>query len=158
MTTTPDSGKLLHDLRSKCSSLKSAAELYKDCSAAEKKEMLALMNAAARPAAPAPVASAPVKLAVPAKAKRAARAKLKSVGATEAEWILVAQEADATEVAPAPKEKEGKDEAVKPEAEVDLSSGFEVATEEEAPKKTLLQDLLGGGIGMMIVILLILLI
>jgi hypothetical protein len=47
MTNTPDSGKLLHDLRSKCSSLKSAAELYKDCSAAEKKEMLALMNAAA---------------------------------------------------------------------------------------------------------------
>jgi len=47
MTDTPDSGKLLHDLRSKCSSLKSAAELYKDCSAAEKKEMLALMNAAA---------------------------------------------------------------------------------------------------------------
>lgn len=47
MTGTPDSGKLLHDLRSKCSSLKSAAELYKDCSAAEKKEMLALMNAAA---------------------------------------------------------------------------------------------------------------
>ena len=47
MTSSPDSGKLLHDLRSKCSSLKSAAELYKDCSAAEKKEMLALMNAAA---------------------------------------------------------------------------------------------------------------
>ncbi len=47
MTSTPDSGKLLHDLRSKCSSLKSAADLYKDCSAAEKKEMLALMNAAA---------------------------------------------------------------------------------------------------------------
>ena len=47
MTHSPDSGKLLHDLRSKCSSLKSAAELYKDCSAAEKKEMLALMNAAA---------------------------------------------------------------------------------------------------------------
>ncbi len=47
MTTTPDSGKLLHDLRSKCSSLKSAAELYKDCSAPEKKEMLALMYAAA---------------------------------------------------------------------------------------------------------------
>lgn len=47
MTNTTDSGKLLHDLRSKCSSLKSAAELYKDCSAAEKKEMLALMNAAA---------------------------------------------------------------------------------------------------------------
>lgn len=47
MTNAPDNGKLLHDLRSKCSSLKSAAELYKDCSAAEKKEMLALMNAAA---------------------------------------------------------------------------------------------------------------
>jgi len=47
MTNSPDSGKLLHDLRSKCASLKSAAELYKDCSAAEKKEMLALMNAAA---------------------------------------------------------------------------------------------------------------
>lgn len=47
MTEIPDSGKLLHDLRSKCSSLKSAAELYKDCSAQEKKEMLALMNAAA---------------------------------------------------------------------------------------------------------------
>ncbi len=47
MNNTTDSGKLLHDLRSKCSSLKSAAELYKDCSAAEKKEMLALMNAAA---------------------------------------------------------------------------------------------------------------
>lgn len=44
---TMDNSKLLHDLRSKCSSLKSAAELYKDCSAAEKKEMLALMNAAA---------------------------------------------------------------------------------------------------------------
>ncbi len=44
---TADHSKLLHDLRSKCSSLKSAAELYKDCSTAEKKEMLALMNAAA---------------------------------------------------------------------------------------------------------------
>jgi CHAD domain-containing protein len=42
-----DASKLLHDLRSKCSSLKSAAELFKDCSAAEKKEMLALMGAAA---------------------------------------------------------------------------------------------------------------
>ncbi|OGR77352.1 MAG: hypothetical protein A2X32_04075 [Elusimicrobia bacterium GWC2_64_44] len=45
--TGTDHSKLLHDLRSKCSSLKSAAELYKDCSPAEKKEMLALMNAAA---------------------------------------------------------------------------------------------------------------
>lgn len=41
------SSKLLHDLRSKCASLKSAAELYKDCSPAEKKEMLALMKQAA---------------------------------------------------------------------------------------------------------------
>ena len=45
--TGMDNSKLLHDLRSKCSSLKSAAELYKDCSPAEKKEMLALMNSAA---------------------------------------------------------------------------------------------------------------
>ena len=45
--TTPDAAKLLHDLKSKCSSLKSAADLFKDCSAAEKKEMLALMTAAA---------------------------------------------------------------------------------------------------------------
>ena len=42
-----DQPKLLHDLRSKCASLKSAAELYKDCSPGEKKEMLALMKAAA---------------------------------------------------------------------------------------------------------------
>jgi hypothetical protein len=42
-----DNSKTLHDLRSKCSSLKSAAELYKDCSPGEKKEMLALMKAAA---------------------------------------------------------------------------------------------------------------
>jgi hypothetical protein len=45
--TDERSSKLLHDLRSKCSSLKSAAELYKDCSPAEKKEMLALMKQAA---------------------------------------------------------------------------------------------------------------
>ncbi len=42
-----DNSKLLHDLKSKCASLKSAADLYKDCSASEKKEMLALMQAAA---------------------------------------------------------------------------------------------------------------
>ncbi len=42
-----DVSKLLHDLKSKCASLKSAAELYKDCSPAERKEMLALMTAAA---------------------------------------------------------------------------------------------------------------
>ena len=45
--TTPDATKLLHDLKSRCSSLKSAADLFKDCSPAEKKEMLALMTAAA---------------------------------------------------------------------------------------------------------------
>ena len=45
--TTPDAAKLLHDLKSKCASLKSAADLFKDCSAAEKKEMLALMTSAA---------------------------------------------------------------------------------------------------------------
>lgn len=45
--TDERSSKLLHDLRSKCSSLKSAAELYKDCSPAERKEMLALMKQAA---------------------------------------------------------------------------------------------------------------
>ena len=45
--TNIDATKLLHDLKSKCSSLKSAADLFKDCSAAEKKEMLALMTAAA---------------------------------------------------------------------------------------------------------------
>jgi len=44
---TADLSKLLHDLKSKCASLKGAAELFKDCSAAEKKEMLALMSAAA---------------------------------------------------------------------------------------------------------------
>ena len=42
-----DVSKLLHDLKSKCASLKSAAELYKDCYPAERKEMLALMTAAA---------------------------------------------------------------------------------------------------------------
>jgi hypothetical protein len=45
--TNPDAAKLLHDLKSKCSSLKSAADLFKDCSPAEKKEMLAMMTAAA---------------------------------------------------------------------------------------------------------------
>lgn len=45
--THTDATKLLHDLKSKCASLKSAAELFKDCSPAEKKEMLALMTAAA---------------------------------------------------------------------------------------------------------------
>lgn len=39
--------KILHDIKSKCASLKSAAELYRDCSAEEKREMLALMREAA---------------------------------------------------------------------------------------------------------------
>jgi hypothetical protein len=42
-----DTTKLLHDIKSRCASLGSAAGLYKDCSAGEKKEMLALMTAAA---------------------------------------------------------------------------------------------------------------
>jgi len=45
--TAPDSTKLLHDLKSKCASLRNAADLLKDCSPAEKKEMLALMTMAA---------------------------------------------------------------------------------------------------------------
>lgn len=140
------------------------AELF---SGAARKEAAAPVYAAARPAAPAPVASAPVKLTVPVKAKRAASAKLKSVDAAEAEWILVAQEADATEEAAAAKEKDGEDEAGKTEDEDDVSniddeaadhsSDLGVETTEEAPKQTLLQTLLGGGIGMLIVILLILL-
>lgn len=44
---TQDPAKLLHDLKSKCASLRSAADLFKDCSAGEKKEMIALMAAAA---------------------------------------------------------------------------------------------------------------
>lgn len=47
MTQRPDATKLLHDLKSKCSSMKSAADIFKNCSAAEKREMLALMNSAA---------------------------------------------------------------------------------------------------------------
>jgi hypothetical protein len=40
--------KLLHDIKAKCSSLKSAADLFKDCSAEEKKEMISLMSNAAK--------------------------------------------------------------------------------------------------------------
>lgn len=134
-------------------------------SGAARKEAAAPVYASAKQAAPAPVVPAPVKRAAPARAKRAAAAKAASTLTTEAEWILVAQEADATEKAPAAKEKDGKDEAAKPEggvsnveqAAADYSADFGVEAAEEAPKQTLLQDLLGGGIGMMIVILLILL-
>lgn len=97
-------------------------------SGAAKKEAAAPAYASNRQAAPAPAAHAPVKLAVPAKAKRAAAVKTKAASAVTvgAEWALIAREADATEEAPAARNKEGKDEAVKPEAEMDLSSGFEV--------------------------------
>ena len=44
---TPDTTKLLHDIKSKCASLRNAADLFKDCSSGEKKEMLALMTGAA---------------------------------------------------------------------------------------------------------------
>lgn len=40
--------KLIHDVNSKCSSLKDAAKLLADASAAEKKELLALMVKQAR--------------------------------------------------------------------------------------------------------------
>ena len=40
--------KLLHDVNSKCSSLKDAAKLLPDSSPAEKKELLALMVKQAR--------------------------------------------------------------------------------------------------------------
>lgn len=40
--------KLIHDINSKCSSLKDAAKLLPDSSAAEKKELLALMVSQAR--------------------------------------------------------------------------------------------------------------
>lgn len=124
-------------------------------SGAARKEAASPVYASARPAAVVPAVTAPVKSAVPARAKRAAAAKAATNLVTEADWILVAQEADATEEAPAAKEKEEKDEAAKPAVEVDYSSGFETEATEEAPKQTLLQDLLGGGIGMLIVILLI---
>ena len=49
MTEKKDNlSKLLHDIRAKCSSLKSAADLFKDCSAEEKKEMISLMSNAAK--------------------------------------------------------------------------------------------------------------
>lgn len=40
--------KLIHDVNSKCSSLKDAAKLLADSPAAERKELLALMVAQAR--------------------------------------------------------------------------------------------------------------
>ena len=44
----PDNlSRLLHDIKGKCASIKGAAELFRDCSAEEKREMLALMRDAA---------------------------------------------------------------------------------------------------------------
>ena len=48
MTEKETSTKLLHDIKAKCSSLKSAVDLFKDCSCEEKKEMLSLMRNAAK--------------------------------------------------------------------------------------------------------------
>lgn len=43
-----ETSKLYHDLESKCSSLKSAIKLLRECEPGEKGEILALMNEAAR--------------------------------------------------------------------------------------------------------------
>ena len=48
MNPRPEPDKLLHDLESKCASLKSGARLLRECPPAEKREMLALMNEAAQ--------------------------------------------------------------------------------------------------------------
>ena len=48
MNPRPEPDKLLHDLESKCASLKSGARLLRECSPTEKHEMLVLMNDAAR--------------------------------------------------------------------------------------------------------------
>jgi len=133
-------------------------------SGAVKKEAAAPVYAEKKQAAPAPAAPAP------ARVKRSARATSKSAHVTEADWVLIAQEADATEEAPAAKEKDDKDGADKPEAAAvegvsnmeqaaaDYAADFGVSNEGEAkPEQSLWQTLLGGGIGMLLVILLILL-
>lgn len=43
METRPDRRRLLHDLQSKSASLKSAAQLLKECPPAEAREMVSLM-------------------------------------------------------------------------------------------------------------------
>ena len=43
MEPKPDLPKLMHDVQSKCASLRSAAVLLKDCPAGQKREMVALM-------------------------------------------------------------------------------------------------------------------
>ena len=42
----PETGKLLHDIQSKVAGLKSAAELLRECSPDERKELLELMKTA----------------------------------------------------------------------------------------------------------------
>ena len=126
-------------------------------SGAARKEAAAPVYASSKPAAPAPVASAPVKLAVPAKAKRAVMAKSAFADLEEAAVESVSKEAD-VKVKEEKKEDEGPSiEESLAQAAADYAADFGPgsAEKEEAPKQTLLQDLLGGGIGMMIVILLI---
>ena len=48
MSQPDDLSKLLHDIKGKCASIKGAADLFRDCSVEEKREMLALMSEAAR--------------------------------------------------------------------------------------------------------------
>ena len=44
MEPRPKPSNLLHDIQSKCASLKSAAQLLKDCPPEQTREMLALMT------------------------------------------------------------------------------------------------------------------
>lgn len=48
MELSPETRKLLHDIDSKTSSIKSAAKLLRECEPQERKEMLTLMKAAAQ--------------------------------------------------------------------------------------------------------------
>lgn len=132
------------------------ASLY---SGAARKEAAAPVYASAKQAAPAPVVTAPVKSAAPARTKRAVVTKSAFEALEEAAGNSVSKEADVK----AKKEKK-EDEGISIEeslaqaaADYDADFGAGSLAKKEAPKQTLLQDLLGGGIGMMIVILLILL-
>lgn len=48
MDSGPESRKLLHDLQSKCASLKSASQMLKDCPPEQAREMTSLMIQEAR--------------------------------------------------------------------------------------------------------------
>jgi hypothetical protein len=48
MDTRPEVRRLLHDVQSKCASLKSASLMLKDCQNSEAAEMLSLMTEEAR--------------------------------------------------------------------------------------------------------------